>query len=175
MFDQYVRRKRESFHSQVLGLRYFNVYGPREAHKDEMASVAYKLHNQILESGRAQLFGAGEGYDEGEHLRDFVWVGDAVDVNLWFWDHPDKTGIFNVGQGRAQTFNDVARAVIAYHGRGEIEYIPFPEALRGRYQGFTKADISALRKVGYEAPFLTVEEGIPLYMEWLKRRCSPSS
>ena len=169
LFDQYVRRKREGFRSQVVGLRYFNVYGPHEAHKDEMASVAYKLHNQILESGRAQLFGAGEGYDEGEHLRDFVWVGDAVDVNLWFQDHPEKTGIFNVGQGRAQTFNDVARAVIAYHGRGEIEYIPFPEALRGRYQGFTKADISALRKAGYEAPFLTVEEGIPLYMEWLTR------
>ncbi len=171
LFDQHVRRTNPA--SQVVGLRYFNVYGPREAHKGEMASIAYKLHQQLLESDRLRLFQGSDGYASGEHRRDFIFVGDVVRVTLWFWEHPQHRGIFNVGTGQAQTFNDVARAVIAYHGRGEIEYIEFPDALKARYQSFTQADISALRKAGYDAPFQTVEEGVPRYLKWLEGHDRP--
>ena len=171
LFDQYVRRTKPA--SPVVGLRYFNVYGPREAHKGEMASIAYKLHQQLLESDRVRLFQGSDGYASGEHRRDFIWVGDVVRVTLWFWEHAQQSGIFNVGTGQAQTYNDVARAVIAYHGRGEIDYIDFPDALKGRYQSFTQADVSALRKAGYDAPFQTVEEGVPLYLKWLEGHDRP--
>jgi len=168
-FDQYVRRHLPSAKSQVVGFRYFNVYGPREQHKGSMSSVAFHVNNQIKENGKAKLFEGCDGYGNGEQRRDFVYVGDAVDVNLWFMDHPDKSGIFNLGTGRSQTFKEVAEAVIAYHGKGEIEYIPFPEHLKGRYQSFTEADINALRDVGYDAPFKNVEEGVTAYMKWLHR------
>ena len=167
LFDQYVRRLLPKAESQVAGFRYFNVYGPREQHKGPMASVAFHFNNQILEAGEARLFQGCDGYGDGEQRRDFVYVGDAVDVNLWFMDHPDRSGIFNLGTGRSQTFNDVARAVIDWHGRGQIRYIPFPEHLVGRYQSFTQADIGALRAAGYEAEFKTVEEGVAAYMETL--------
>ncbi len=168
LFDQHVRRTQPSLRRQVVGLRFFNVYGPRESHKGEMRSVANKLHHQLLNSDCVELFAGSEGYGDGEHLRDFIWVGDAVKVMLWFWDHPEQSGIFNVGTGRSQSYNDVARAVLAHHGRGKIKYIPFPEPLKGHYQNFTQADIGALRKVGYEESFLTVEEGVPRYLEWLE-------
>jgi len=167
LFDSHVRRQLANASSQIVGLRYFNVYGPREQHKGEMASVAYKLHCQVVESGEARLFEGSNGYGDGEQERDFVWVGDAVAVNLWAWEHPDRSGIFNVGTGRAQSFNDVARAVIAFHGRGEIVYVPFPDSLRQSYQSFTQADLSALRKAGYPERFLSVEEGVARYLEWL--------
>jgi ADP-L-glycero-D-manno-heptose 6-epimerase len=172
LFDRYLRRRwaARALRSQVVGLRYFNVYGPREQHKGEMASVAYKQHQQLQSGDRVQLFGAHGGYGPGEHRRDFVWVGDVVSVNLFFLEQTERSGIFNVGTGRAQSFNDLARAVIAYHGRGEIEYIPFPEALVGRYQTFTQADIGELRAAGYTAPFLSVEQGVPLYLKWLEER-----
>ncbi|MDR9437528.1 MAG: ADP-glyceromanno-heptose 6-epimerase [Thiohalophilus sp.] len=169
LFDQYVRRHLPDAKSQVVGFRYFNVYGPREQHKGSMSSVAFHVNNQITENGKAKLFEGCDGYGNGEQRRDFVYAGDAVDVNLWFMDNPDKSGIFNLGTGRSQTFKEVAEAVIAYHGKGEIEYIPFPEHLKGRYQSFTEADITALRKAGYEAPFKTVEEGVTDYMRWLHR------
>jgi ADP-L-glycero-D-manno-heptose 6-epimerase len=169
LFDQYVRRLLPGAQSQVVGFRYFNVYGPREQHKESMASVAFHVNNQILADGEARLFEGCDGYGDGEQRRDFVYVGDAVDVNLWFLDHPDKSGIFNLGTGRSQPFNDVARAVIAFHGRGDLRYIPFPDHLRGRYQSFTEADIAALRNAGYDAPFKSVEEGVAAYMEWLHR------
>jgi ADP-L-glycero-D-manno-heptose 6-epimerase len=168
LFDQLVRRLQPGFRSQVAGLRYFNVYGPRESHKGEMASVAFKLSRQLQETGKLRLFVGTDGYGDGAQLRDFVWVKDCVAVNLWLLDHPECSGIFNVGTGRAQTFNDVARAVIAYFGRGEIEYIPLPAQLAGSYQSYTQADIGALRRAGYDAPFLSVEEGVPLYMEALE-------
>ncbi|MBW1740381.1 MAG: ADP-glyceromanno-heptose 6-epimerase [Deltaproteobacteria bacterium] len=168
LFDQYVRRLLPDAESQIAGFRYFNVYGPNEQHKGSMASVAFHFNNQVLAEGKVKLFEGSDGYADGEQRRDFIYVGDVVDVNLWFMDHPDKSGIFNVGTGRSQSFNDVARAVIDYHGRGEIEYIPFPEHLKGRYQSFTEADISALRETGYTAPFRTVEEGVRLYMKWLQ-------
>lgn len=166
-FDQYVRRLPVQAQSQVVGFRYFNVYGPREQHKGSMASVAFHFNNQIKAEGRCRLFEGTEGYGNGEQQRDFVYVGDCVGVNLWFLDHPEVSGIFNLGTGRAQAFNDVARAVVAWHGKGQLEYIPFPDHLKGRYQSFTQADIGALRAVGYDAPFRTVEEGTRLYLDWL--------
>lgn len=169
-FDHYVRRRLHEARSQVAGFRYFNVYGPREQHKGPMASVAFHFDRQVREEGRVRLFEGCDGYGDGEQRRDFVYVGDAVDVNLWFWRNPDRSGIFNLGTGRSQSFNDVARAVIAWHGRGDIEYIPFPDHLRGRYQSFTEADITALREAGYDAPFRTVEEGVAEYMAWLGDR-----
>lgn len=169
LFDQYVRRVLPKAKSQIVGFRYFNVYGPREQHKGSMASVAFHLNNQIQESDTLRLFEGTEGYGDGEQRRDFVYVDDVTAVNLWFLDKPDKSGIFNLGTGQCQSFNDVANAVIAYHGKGEIEYIPFPEMLRGRYQSFTEADMTALRAAGYDAPFKTVEEGVSHYMQWLNR------
>jgi ADP-L-glycero-D-manno-heptose 6-epimerase len=170
LFDQYVRRHANEAKSQVVGFRYFNVYGPREQHKGTMSSVAYHHSHQIQETGKVKLFEGYDGYGDGEQSRDFVYVGDAVAVNLWFMENPDKSGIFNLGTGRSQPFNDVANAVINFHKQGEIEYIPFPDHLKGRYQSFTEADISALREVGYTAPFKNVEEGVTEYMQWLQER-----
>ncbi|WP_207061547.1 ADP-glyceromanno-heptose 6-epimerase [Motiliproteus sp. SC1-56] len=168
-FDQYIRRL-EPFASQVVGFRYFNVYGPREQHKGSMASVAFHLNEQILRGENAKLFGGYDHFEAGEQKRDFVYVGDVVKVNLWFLDHPEQSGIFNLGTGRAQPFNDVARAVIDFHGKGEIEYITFPDHLKGAYQSFTQADISRLRAAGYQEPFKTVQEGTAEYLQWLHEK-----
>lgn len=167
LFDQYVRRDLPRVRSQVVGFRYFNVYGPREHHKREMASVAYQFRQQLGSESKVRLFEGDDGYENGEQRRDFVYVDDVVKVNLWFAEHPHCSGIFNVGTGRSQSFNDVAQAVINWHGLGEIEYIPFPEHIRGHYQSFTEADVSELRNAGYEEQFLRVEEGVPKYMAWL--------
>ncbi len=166
LFDQYVRHLPRPA-SQIVGLRYFNVYGPREQHKGSMASVAFHFNNQLLAEGRIKLFEGCDGYGNGEQRRDFVYVEDVCAAKLWFLDHPECSGIFNLGTGRSQTFNDVARAVVSWHGRGEIEYIPFPEKLRGCYQSFTEADIGALRAAGYTASFKTVDEGVHEYLQWL--------
>ena len=165
-FDQYLRRQTQ-LTAQVVGLRYFNVYGPREAHKGSMASVAFHLNNQIKIADELRLFEGCDGYGDGEQRRDFVYVGDVVDVNLWFLDNPQASGIFNCGTGRSQTFNDVANAVIKYHQRGHIQYIPFPDHLKGCYQSFTEANLENLRNAGCLHPFKTVEQGVQLYMEWL--------
>jgi ADP-L-glycero-D-manno-heptose 6-epimerase len=167
-FDQYLRRHTK-LAAQVIGLRYFNVYGPREAHKGSMASVAFHLNNQIKQSDELKLFEGCDGYGNGEQRRDFVYVGDVVDVNLWFLDNPQASGIFNCGTGRSQTFNDVANAVIRYHQRGHIKYIPFPEHLKGCYQSFTEANLENLRGIGCQHQFKSVEQGVQLYMEWLNR------
>ena len=170
LFDQYVRRLMQGATCQIAGFRYFNVYGPREQHKGSMASVAYHLRQQLKAGENPRLFEGCDGYGNGEQRRDFIYIDDVVDVNLWFLDNPDKSGIVNLGTGRCQSFNDVANAVIAWHGTGELEYIPFPDHLRGRYQSFTEADMSALRGLGYDKPFRSVEQGVPLYMDWLKSR-----
>jgi ADP-L-glycero-D-manno-heptose 6-epimerase len=167
LFDQCVRRAQTAHDTQVVGLRYFNVYGPRETHKGSMASTALHFNNQLLADGAARLFQGLDGIADGEQRRDFVFVEDCVAVNLWFLDHADRSGIFNVGTGRAQPFNDVARAVTRWHGRGRIDYVPFPEHLKGSYQTYTQADNEALRAAGYTAPFQTVEEGVPKYLVWL--------
>jgi ADP-L-glycero-D-manno-heptose 6-epimerase len=186
LFDQVVRQRLAvtgSINSQVVGFRYFNVYGPRESHKGRMASVAYHHYQQFRSAGKVRLFQGCAGYADGEQRRDFVYVGDVAKVNLHFLDHPEKSGIFNVGSGRAQTFNELAVASVngcrALAGeaalplaelvqQGLIEYIPFPADLRGKYQSFTEADLSKLRKAGYEAPFAGVETGIPQYLKWLE-------
>jgi ADP-L-glycero-D-manno-heptose 6-epimerase len=167
LFDQYVRQFLPTARSQIVGLRYFNVYGPREQHKGNMASVAFHFNQQLLQNNVVKLFEGTEGYQAGEQRRDFVYIEDVAAVNLWFMDNPTKSGIFNVGTGRSQTFNDVAQAVIAWHGRGTIEYISFPEQLQGYYQSFTEADILALRNIGYENTFKTVAEGVKQYLDWL--------
>jgi len=169
LFDQYVRRYLGKTKNQIVGFRYFNVYGPREQHKATMSSVAFHVNNSITKNGIAKLFEGYEGYGNGEQSRDFVYVGDAVKVNLWFMDNPTKSGIFNLGTGNSQPFNDIANAVIKYHNKGKIEYITFPEHLKGVYQSFTEADISALRSAGYKEDFNTVEQGVQKYMEWLHR------
>ena len=170
LFDQYVRRILPSAESQVVGFRYFNVYGPREQHKGSMSSVAYHLNNQLLAGDEVvRLFEGCDGYGDGEQRRDFVYVSDVVDVNLWCFENPGCSGIFNLGTGRSQSFNDVANAVISYHNKGKLEYIPFPDHLKGSYQSFTEADIGALRTAGYSAEFKTVEEGVHAYLAWLNR------
>ncbi len=156
--------------SQVVGLRYFNVYGPREQHKGGMASTAFHFDRQLAETGECRLFEGSDGYGPGEQRRDFIHVDDAVAMNLWFWEHPAKSGIYNCGTGRAQPFNDIARAAIAWHGKGRIKYVPFPENLVGRYQSYTEADHAKLRAAGYDREFLTVEQGVKKYLDWLHRK-----
>ena len=170
LFDQYVRRILPSAESQVVGFRYFNVYGPREQHKGSMASVAFHLNNQLLAGDEVvRLFEGCDGYGNGEQRRDFVYVSDVVDVNLWCFENPSCSGIFNLGTGRSQSFNDVANAVISYHNKGKLEYIPFPDHLKGSYQSFTEADMGELRSAGYSADFKAVEEGVHAYLAWLNR------
>ena len=166
-FDQYVRRLLPTTKSPIVGFRYFNVYGPREQHKGSMSSTAFHFNNQVKENKVARLFEGCDGMANGEQRRDFVYVGDVVDVNLWFYDHPEQRGIFNVGTGIAESFNIVAEAVIAWHKEGSIEYIPFPEHLKGAYQSYTQADISDLRAAGYTKGFLNVKEGVTKYLNWL--------
>ncbi len=185
LFDQLVRRRFEERSAQVAGLRYFNVYGEREQHKGRMASVAYHFLNQYRNTGQVRLFTGSGGYGDGEQRRDFVSVEDCVRINLHLLDHPEISGIFNAGTGAAQSFNDVATATVnacreaegqapltleALRERGVIQYIPFPEDLRGRYQSYTQADLSKLRAAGYEAPFLTVEQGVAPYCQKLLER-----
>ena len=187
LFDQYVRRNGDQRTAQVVGLRYFNVYGEREQHKARMASVALHFFNRYRAGGKVRLFEGSGGYVNGEQRRDFVSVEDAVAVNLFFLDHPGKSGIFNVGTGAAQSFNDVAVATVnacrrhaneaalslaEMQRQGVIEYIPFPPELSGKYQSYTQADIGALRASGYDAPFLTVEQGVARYVEKLLLRAA---
>jgi ADP-L-glycero-D-manno-heptose 6-epimerase len=166
-FDRYVRRVAVNAESQVVGLRYFNVYGPREQHKGSMASVAFHFNNQIREEGVANLFMGTDSYGDGEQLRDFVYIDDISNVNLWFLDNPTVSGIFNAGTGRAQSFNDVANAVIQWHGKGKIRYVPFPDHLKGAYQSFTQADLTQLRQSGCDVEFRPVEEGVKHYLDQL--------
>ena len=169
LFDQHIRSRLPSLKCQAVGLRYFNVYGPREWHKGTMASIAYHLNNQLQESGSLRLFEASDGYEDGEQRRDFIYVNDVVDVNLWFLKNRHISGIFNVGTGRSQTFNNVARAVLQYHQRGKLQYIPFPDHLKGHYQSFTEANLEALRAVKCDVKFKTVDEGVSAYMAWLNQ------
>lgn len=164
-FDQYVRRILPSARAQIVGLRYFNVYGPRESHKGSMASTAFHFSNQLRENGVARLFEGTDGYENGAQLRDFVYVQDCVDVNLWMFANPQVSGIFNCGSGRAQSFNDMANAVIDFFGEGQIEYIPFPDHLKGAYQSYTCADLSKLREAGYDKNFSSVSEGVRSYLD----------
>jgi ADP-L-glycero-D-manno-heptose 6-epimerase len=173
MFDRYLRRHRATIGSQVAGLRYFNVYGPGEQHKAGMASVIWHFHNQLLAGDELRLFAGCDGFADGEQRRDFIHVDDVVAVNLWLYDHAGISGVFNVGTGRSRSFNEVARVIIDWHGRGAIRYVPFPERLAGSYQSFTEADLTELRAAGYNRQFLSLEEGIPRYLEVLGRGAAP--
>ena len=188
LFDQRLRRELgprfENASSQVAGFRYFNVYGPREQHKGRMASVAFHQFHQYQADGKVKLFGEYGGYAAGGQRRDFVFIDDVVAVNLWFLDHPEKSGIFNLGTGKAQPFNDVAISLInalrkqqnevllsieeAARG-GLIDYIAFPPALVGKYQSYTQADLSTLRAAGCDHTFADVQTGVAAYMAWLER------
>ena len=189
LFDQRLRRLAglhfEKAKHQVVGFRYFNVYGPREQHKGRMASVAFHQHHQFRQEGRVKLFGEYGGYGAGEQQRDFVFIDDVVAVNLWFFDHPERPGLFNLGSGRAQPFNDVALSVVNAERAvrsevaltlaqavqaGLIAYIPFPDALRGKYQCYTQADLRALRDAGCEHEFADVRTGVTQYMATLAQR-----
>ncbi|MBU3712714.1 MAG: ADP-glyceromanno-heptose 6-epimerase [Limnohabitans sp.] len=189
LFDQRLRRlvglHFENAKHQVVGFRYFNVYGPREQHKGRMASVAFHQHHQFRQEGRVKLFAEYGGYGPGEQQRDFVFIDDVVAVNLWFFDHPERSGLFNLGSGRAQPFNDVALSVVNAERavRSEaaltlaqavqadlIAYIPFPDALRGKYQCYTQADLRALRAAGCEHEFADVSTGVTQYMATLAQR-----
>lgn len=184
LFDNVVRRALPHAKTQVVGFRYFNVYGPREQHKGRMASVAFHHFNQLRDTGQVKLFGEYGGYGPGEQSRDFVFVDDVVAVNLWFLQNPQASGVYNLGTGRAQPFNDVAWATVnawrALRGEGElpldelvrrriVEYIPFPEALVGKYQCFTQADLTQLRAAGCTHTFADVATGAAKYVQWLAR------
>ena len=182
LFDQAVRQRLAEPSAQIAGFRYFNVYGPRESHKGRMASVAYHFFNQYRANGKIKLFEGNDGYLDGEQRRDFVSIEDVIKVNLHFLEHAEVSGIFNLGTGRSQTFNDVAVASLnacrALNGKSAltleemraqdlIGYVPFPDALRGKYQSFTQADLTNLRAAGYADKLLTVEEGVSSYIPWL--------
>jgi ADP-L-glycero-D-manno-heptose 6-epimerase len=179
--SQFERTKAGRTH-QVVGFRYFNVYGPQEQHKGRMASVAFHQFNQFQLEGRVKLFGEYGGYAAGGQMRDFVYIDDVVAVNLWFFDNPAQSGIFNLGTGHAQPFNDVAISVVntLLEQRGEailsleeavtrglIEYVDFPDALRGKYQSYTQADLSALRATGCKHAFADVQTGVRNYVRAL--------
>ncbi|HMA32131.1 MAG TPA: ADP-glyceromanno-heptose 6-epimerase, partial [Casimicrobiaceae bacterium] len=182
LFDQSVRRLWSERTAQIAGFRYFNVYGPREQHKGRMASVALHFYEQYRRDGCVRLFQGSGGYPDGEQRRDFIHVDDVVAVNLDFWRHPGRSGVFNLGTGRAATFNDVAVATInacrsaagdpprtlaELHQDGVIGYVPMPDALVGKYQSFTQADMTRLRASGYAAPMLAVDQGVARYVESL--------
>ena len=168
LFDEYVRRFVTKPESQVTGLRYFNVYGPREQHKGSMASVAWHLNQQIQANGKVKLFEGSGGYANGDQRRDFIHVDDVVKVNLWMLEN-GASGIVNVGTGVSRPFNDVAKAIVSWHGKGSIEYIEFPEHLKDSYQSYTEADITSLRQMGYKNDFLSVEDGVKQYLDVLNQ------
>ncbi|MFT5289475.1 MAG: ADP-L-glycero-D-manno-heptose 6-epimerase [Planctomycetota bacterium] len=166
-FDRWVRRQSlerpEGPASQVVGLRYFNVYGPQENHKGRMASVVFKFDGQIAEKGKLEIF---EGSDK--FLRDFVYVQDAVDVNMYFLENPERSGIFNCGTGRTESFATLADEVAKHYEGAEVVEIPFPAELEGKYQAFTQADLTRLRAAGYGVEFTTLQDGVAAYVEVLK-------
>ncbi|MDX5986611.1 ADP-glyceromanno-heptose 6-epimerase [Sphingomonas echinoides] len=166
LFDDWVRRRLHDLTAPVVGLRYFNVYGPRENHKGAMASVAFHLFNQVRSGTNPKLFGAYDGYGAGEQSRDFIHVDDVAAVNIWAW-RSGVSGIFNCGTGRAEPFRTVAQTVIDTLGTGAIEFIDFPDHLKGRYQSFTQADLTQLRAAGYGKCFRTVASGTSDYIAWL--------
>ncbi len=166
LFDNYVRENMTKIKSQIVGMRYFNVYGPYEHHKEVMSSVAYHFYNQFKQYGMLKLFKGSHGYDDGEQRRDFVYVKDTIDVKLWFMQN-NYSGIFNVATGKSRSFNDVAKSVINYFNTGYIEYINFPRGLEAQYQAFTEADMSNLRNRGYKRETTELEDGVSSYMKFL--------
>jgi len=168
--DNYFRSHRNKFKSQVVSLRYFNVYGPREKHKGSMASMVYQLHCQLKQGNTIKLFEGSGGYESGEQRRDFIYIDDVIKANIFFMQNPKISGVFNIGTGRSQTFNEVATAIIKWHGHGEIKYIPFPPGLKDRYQSYTQSDLSLLRQAGYVETFFSIEEGVNAYLDKIETK-----
>jgi ADP-L-glycero-D-manno-heptose 6-epimerase len=167
LFDRYVERILPTAKSQVVGLRFFNVFGPQENHKGKMASIVYQLYGQVKNDGVIRLFKGIDGYADGEQKRDFVYVKDVVNMNLFFFENPDKSGIFNCGTGKARSFNDVANALIKAVGQGRIEYVEFPEVLKGKYQSFTQADMTKAKSIGYNIKPYELEDAVADYTKYL--------
>ena len=165
LFDRYVQRLLPMIKSTVAGLRYFNIYGPREEHKGRMASMVYQLHQQLKTTGVATLFEGSGGYAHGDQQRDFMSVHDVVRVNLFLAQQKRVQGVFNVGTGQCRSFNAIARHLCERLGKGKIQYKPMPETLIKKYQNFTEADISRLRRVGFKQPFSSLEEGIDAFLQ----------
>ncbi len=165
LFDQYVRRIIDNAEVQIVGLRYFNVYGPQENHKGKMASVVFHFHNQILKEGKIKLFEGSENFK-----RDFIHVKDVINVNMFFFENLDKKGIFNCGTGKARSFLDIAKIMQQLYDIDiKVEFIPFPEQLKGKYQTFTEANLTNLRKAEYQNSFTELEIGVKEYVQILKR------
>lgn len=182
LFDDYVRRALPERTAQIAGFRYFNVYGPRETHKGRMASVALHFFEEYRRDRRVRLFAGSGGFPDGEQRRDFIHVDDVVAVNIDFWRHPQRSGIFNLGTGTAASYNAVAvatinacrraegdppRSLAELQREGAIEYVPMPDALVGRYQSFTQADLARLRAAGCTEPMSDVDRGVARYVESL--------
>tara|TARA_B100000123_G_scaffold208084_1_gene157266 strand:+ start:617 stop:1558 length:942 start_codon:yes stop_codon:yes gene_type:complete len=166
LFDNYVRENFDKINSQIVGMRYFNVYGPYEQHKGVMSSVIFHFYNQIRDTGKLNLFRGSHGYSDGEQRRDFVYVKDTIDIKVWFMEN-NISGIYNVGTGKSRSFNDVANSVIDFHKSGHINYIDFPRALERQYQAFTEADLTNLRNAGYKGISTELEDGVKSYLSFL--------
>lgn len=167
LFDRYVRKNLREIESKVIGLRYFNVFGQQEFHKGRMASIVFQMYKQIKNTGVIKLFKGTDIYKDGEQRRDFIYVQDVAKVNIWCWENEIANGIYNCGTGNATTFNAVAQAVISALGKGEIEYIDFPKELEGKYQSFTQADTSKLRRAGYDGGFTNINDAVKEYCKFL--------
>ncbi len=165
LFD--LKARREGWLEKICGIKFFNVYGPNEYHKGDMASVVFKAFNQIRETGRVRLFRSHrEDYGDGEQKRDFVYIRDVLEMMIWLWQHPRVNGLFNAGSGRARTFLDLAAATFQAMGKApRIEFIDMPEDIRDRYQYFTEAPMDKLRAAGYERPTTSLEEGVRDYVQ----------
>lgn len=166
-FDRWVLDK--GLTERIVGLKFFNVFGPNEYHKGDMKSVVAKAYQRVAEQGNMSLFKSyNEHYGDGEQMRDFIYVKDAVDIVLFFFDHALINGIFNVGTGTARTWNDLAESLFAAVGKtSNIDYIEMPEVLKPRYQYFTQADMTKLRSAGYTKPFTPLEDAVSDYVGYL--------
>ena len=162
--DQWVRQGFEGFKSQMVGLRFFNVFGPQENHKESMASVIYQFQKQIKETDSFQLFEGSENF-----FRDFIYVNDVVDIMMYFFERPSFSGIFNAGTGKANSFLDIANYVQSKNDECFLESVPFPDHLKGKYQKFTQADLTDLQNIGYDCQFTPIEEAVAEYVEILQR------
>ena len=169
LFDNYYRENASKIKSQVVGLRYFNVFGPREYHKEGMSSVVFHFFNQLHQDNLIKLFKGSHGYDNGEQRRDFIHVDDTVKIKNWFAHNPNISGIYNVGTGVSRSFNDIANCVLEYFKKGSIKYIDFPNNLMEQYQAFTEAKITKIRDRGYDKEFLSLEDGVKSYLDWLSK------
>ena len=163
LFDQWIRQRINKVKNQVVGLRYFNVFGPQENHKGSMASVIFHFFNQIKNEGKIKVFEGSKDF-----IRDFIFIDDIVDINMFLMDKPEISGIFNSGTGQARSFMDIAEIMSKAHGNVAIEEIPFPDHLKGKYQKYTQADMTLFKTQGYGKNFTSLEDGVLKYNKILE-------